>query len=143
MLTGSPARVLVVDDEADMREALTDLLQRSGFEIVGTASNGREAVSLTAELHPALVLMDMRMPEMDGIEATRQIKAATPNTQVLILSAYEDFDLQAAASDAGIYCYLVKGTDPAMIVDMLSRAMSFAESVHSAWRTSRGRRTDA
>jgi two-component system, chemotaxis family, chemotaxis protein CheY len=133
-------RVLVVDDEADMREALSDLLRRSGFEIVGTASNGQEAVARNTELHPELVLMDMRMPEMDGIEATRRIKAMTPDTQVLILSAYEELDLQEAASDAGIYCYLVKGTDPAMIVDMLGRAKAFAEGIRSSWMAS-GRST--
>lgn len=134
-------RVLVVDDEADMREALTDLLDRSGFQIVGTASNGREAVTLSTELHPELVLMDLRMPEMDGIEATRRIKETTPQTQVLILSAYEDYDLQSDATDAGIYCYLVKGTDPAMIVDMLGRAKAFADSIPSGWQMTGGHGT--
>jgi len=124
---GVPARVLVVDDEPDMREALTDLLSGSGFDIVGSACDGEEAVGLSASLHPDLVLMDLRMPGMDGIEATRHIKEQAPDTQVLILSAYDDSELRLAAADVGIYCYLVKGGAPSLIIDMMTKAMVYRD----------------
>lgn len=116
------ARVLIVDDEEEMRDALTLLLSSAGFDVVGTADNGREGVDLAAFLRPDLVVMDLRMPMMDGIEATRLIKEQNPWIQVLILSAYEDVELRSAASDAGIYCYLIKGMSPWLIIDMLIKA---------------------
>jgi DNA-binding NarL/FixJ family response regulator len=121
------ARVLVVDDEPAMREALTELLSGSGFEIVGAAGDGHQAVDLSSSLRPDLVLMDLRMPVMDGIEATRHIKELAPETQVLILSAYDDAELRRAGADAGIYCYLVKGGAPSLIVDMLEKAKAYRD----------------
>ncbi len=129
MTARATARVLVVDDEEGMREALSDLLSSSGFDIVGTASNGSEAVDLSAALRPDLVLMDLRMPEMDGIQATRHIKEHAPGIQVLILSAYEDPELRRAASAVGTYGYLVKGTSPSMIVDMLIEAKGHGDGI--------------
>jgi len=123
------ARVLLVDDEEDMRDALRDLLADSGFDIVGAASNGQEAVVLTEELQPDLVLMDLRMPGMDGIEATREIKERTPEIQVLILSAYDDSELRFAATDVGVYCYLVKGSSPSLIIDMLTKAKAYGDGM--------------
>jgi DNA-binding NarL/FixJ family response regulator len=112
-------RVLLVDDERVIREALRDLLEEMGFHVVGVASDGAEAVELASSLRPAVVLMDLRMPRMDGIEAARRIKADGPHTQVVILSAYEDESLQDGAIDAGVASYLVKGCRPTVIRDVL------------------------
>jgi DNA-binding NarL/FixJ family response regulator len=119
-------RVLLVDDERAIREALGDLLNEAGFDVVGMASDGAEAVELAAKLRPAVVLMDLRMPRMDGIEAARHIKVADPATQIVILSAYEDDSLQDGAQDVGVARYLVKGCRPTMIGEVLH----WAANVH-------------
>jgi YesN/AraC family two-component response regulator len=136
-------RVLLVDDERAIREALGDLLEEVGFDVVGMASDGAEAVELAAELRPAVVLMDLRMPRMDGIEAAQHIKAADPATQVVILSAYEDDSLQDGAHDVGVARYLVKGCRPTAISDVLhwaanvhrqlERALDRAEPAAHVW----------
>jgi DNA-binding NarL/FixJ family response regulator len=120
-----PPRVLVVDDDQGFREMLRDFLIDDGFEVVGEAGDGEEAVTLTEQLLPEVVLMDLRMPRMDGIEATRVIKAARPTIQVIILSAYEDPGLKRGAEEVGVYCYLIKGCPPSIIRDMLRFARDF------------------
>ena len=90
----SPHSVLVVDDQAPFRFAVKAVLRRlEGFELAGEASSGAEAIALVDELHPALVLMDINMPEMNGIEATRQIVAAHPDVVVFLCSTYDVADL--------------------------------------------------
>jgi len=121
----APPRVLVVDDDQGFREMLRDFLIDDGFEVVGEAGDGEEAVTLTEQLLPEVVLMDLRMPRMDGIEATRVIKAARPTIQVIILSAYEDPGLKRGAEEVGVYCYLIKGCPPSIIRDMLRFARDF------------------
>lgn len=96
-----------------------------GFAIVGRAADGMEAVELAAGTSPDVVLMDLRMPNLDGIEAARQIKAKFPSTQVIVLSAYDDESLHRLAEGAGVYCYLVKGCPPSLIGDMVRRASEF------------------
>jgi len=123
--TTLPPRVLVVDDDQGFREMLRDFLVDDGFDVVGEAGDGEEAVALTEQLLPEVVLMDLRMPRMDGIEATRVIKAARPTTQVIILSAYEDPGLKRGAEEVGVYCYLIKGCPPSIIRDMLRFARDF------------------
>ena len=86
----SPRSVLVVDDQAPFRSAARAVLRRlEGFEFAGEASSGPEAIELVDRLHPALVLMDINMPEMSGIEATRQIIAAHPDVVVILCSTYD------------------------------------------------------
>ncbi len=90
----SPHSVLVVDDQAPFRIAVKAVLRRLPcFELAGEASSGAEAVALVDELHPALVLMDINMPEMNGIEATRRIVAAHPDVVVFLCSTYDLADL--------------------------------------------------
>lgn len=112
-------RLLVVDDEPEIREALSDLLQDLGFEVVGDAANGSEAVRRVAETDPDVVVMDVRMPVMDGLQATEEIRRRHPFVQVVMHSAYEDQGLQRGASDVGACCYLVKGCGR----DLLERVM--------------------
>ncbi|EPR44701.1 two component transcriptional regulator, LuxR family [Desulfovibrio sp. X2] len=106
------ARLLVADDHAIVREGLCRLLAtHPGFCICGEASDGRTAVEKSAELSPDVVLMDIGMPGMDGIEATSRIKDACPGTRILILTAYEDKNLVRLALKAGADGYLLKNAD--------------------------------
>jgi len=116
------SRVLIVEDDAPARGALRELLVEFGVDVVGEAEDGVEALERVEELSPDVVLMDARMPRMDGIEATRRIKSQAPRIQVVVLSAYDEPLLQQGAGEAGAYCYLVKGCPPEMIRDMIARA---------------------
>ena len=101
--------VLVVDDQAPFRSAAKAVLRRTeGFELVGEAATGQEAIDLVGTLHPSLVLMDINMPEMSGIEATRQIMAAHPDVVVILCSTYDATDLPPAASQSGATAYVNK-----------------------------------
>ena len=105
-------RVLVVDDHAMLREALVDLLVHAGFEVAGEAADGADAVALTKQLEPDVVLMDLRMPVLGGLDATRLIKDACPATQVVLLTAFESPALEQQAEEAGCFAFLVKGGSP-------------------------------
>ena len=103
------ARVVVVDDQRVLREGLITMLGLlDGIDVVGSAADGEEAVSVVAREHPDVVLMDLRMPRCDGVEATRRILAATPTTRVVVLTTYADDDSVFAALEAGARGYLTK-----------------------------------
>jgi DNA-binding NarL/FixJ family response regulator len=105
----TPRSVLVVDDQAPFRSAARAVLRRlDGFEFAGEASSGLEAIELVDRLRPALVLMDINMPEMSGIEATRTIVAAHPEVVVILCSTYDAADLPSAASASGAAAYVNK-----------------------------------
>ncbi len=107
-MTG-PHSVLVVDDQAPFRIAAKAVLRRlDGFELAGEASSGPEAIELVDRLRPALVLMDINMPEMNGIEATRRIVAAHPDVVVILCSTYDVDDLPPAAAASGASAYVNK-----------------------------------
>ena len=116
------ARVLVVDDDIILGGALCDLLRQNGFDVVGQASDGPEAISLSRGHEPDVVVMDFRMPRMDGLEATTLIRAHAPMTQTVMFTAYDDETLNVEASETGVYCLLVKGCKPDLIVEMVERA---------------------
>lgn len=104
-----PIRVLIADDQALIREGLEMLLGLSqGIEVVGTASDGDEAVRLVSERVPDVVLMDLRMPRCDGVEATRRIVREHPSTHVVVLTTYADDDSIFGALEAGAMGYLTK-----------------------------------
>lgn len=95
-------KVLLADDHEEFRKTLLEYLQtQGGIEIVGEASNGTEALERTIELHPDVVLMDMSMPHVTGIEATRAIKKQLPNTKIIILSVHSAIVYERLARDSG------------------------------------------
>lgn len=105
-------RVLIVDDHDVMRETTRFMVELAAdLEVVGEAINGRHALELCRRLRPDLVLMDVRMPEMDGLTATRAIKEEMPATSVLVVSAYESEDYRREAASAGAAGYILKDAD--------------------------------
>ena len=107
-MTG-PVRVLVVDDQALVREGLMTLLAVApGIEPVAAAADGEQAVALCARHRPDVVLMDLRMPKLDGVEATRRIRAAQPDTEVVVLTTHADEESILDALNAGARGYLTK-----------------------------------
>jgi DNA-binding NarL/FixJ family response regulator len=101
-------RVLLADDHRMLREGLRRSMVDEGFDVVGEADNGEEAVRLVAELIPDVVLMDVSMPEMDGVEATRIIRATDTPTRIIMLTMHADTEVLADAIRAGASGYLVK-----------------------------------
>jgi DNA-binding NarL/FixJ family response regulator len=108
-MTATGVGVLVVDDQAPFRRAARAVVERvDGFLLVGEAHNGEEAVALAGDLHPGLVLMDINMPGMGGIEASRQIVDADPDVVVVLCSTREVADEQVTVASSGARAYLSK-----------------------------------
>jgi DNA-binding NarL/FixJ family response regulator len=138
MRIGDP-RVLLVDDEPRLRAQLGAVLADYGVVIVGEASTGREGVELACRLQPDVVLMDLRMPELDGIAATRQLSELLPSTTVIMLSAYEDPALVGEAREAGAYAYLIKGCSVGQLVEVIENAVADRAGPPPAGATPSGR----
>lgn len=124
-------RVLIADDHPMFRKGLRGLLESvAGIEVVGEATDGEEAISLTEHLQPDVVLMDINMPGVNGIEATRRILHVNPSVGVLVLTMYEDDDSVFAAMRAGARGYLLKGVDQAEVLRAIN-AVSNGEAIFS------------
>jgi DNA-binding NarL/FixJ family response regulator len=120
-----PARLLIVDDHHSMRESTRDMLEgEKDLEVVGEAANGRHALELCRQLRPDLVLMDVRMPEMDGLTATRAIKEEIPAISVLMMTVYESEDYRREAVDAGAAGYVLKDADRQQLLEAVRMALS-------------------
>jgi len=112
MPMSDPIRILVADDHLIIRQGLRLILEtEAGFELVGEAADGAEAVRLCAELHPAVVLMDLRMPGVDGLTAIERLQAEQPQIAVIILTTFNEDDLMLRGMQAGAKGYLLKDTD--------------------------------
>ena len=104
-----PLRILVADDHEVMRDGVQALVeQEPGWQVCGTATNGREAVEMAKKLNPEVVVLDLTMPELDGLAALREIKRASPNTEVLIFSAHHSEEAIEQLFDAGAKSYIQK-----------------------------------
>ncbi len=112
-------RVLIADDHPLFRDGLRSLLEARGIEVVGEARNGREAVEQALRLAPEVVLMDLHMPELDGLEATRLISAQQPDVKVVVLTASEDDANLFEAIKSGAQGYIFKNLDSAEFFDLL------------------------
>jgi DNA-binding NarL/FixJ family response regulator len=112
-------RILIVDDHPLTRDALSGLLEQHGFDVVGLAAGGEEAIGMAAELQPDLVLLDLSMPEMDGLDALPRLREASPATEVVVLTASEDEANLLGAIKGGAAGYLLKTEPPERIVAFL------------------------
>jgi DNA-binding NarL/FixJ family response regulator len=121
-------RVLIADDHAVFREGLRAVLgSEPDMEVAGEAATGKGVVESAAELRPDVILMDIQMPEINGIEATRRILSADPNIGVVVLTMFEDDDSVFSAMRAGARGYVLKGADPSEILKVL-RAVAGGEA---------------
>jgi DNA-binding NarL/FixJ family response regulator len=132
-------RLLIADDHALVRSGLRSMLQREpGIEIVGEARNGCEAVELCRSLRPDLVLMDVRMPEMDGLEATRAIKREFPETAVLMVTMHENRDYMLEATKAGAAGYVLKDASRNELISAVWRVVGAEPSNSQAAQPGHG-----
>jgi DNA-binding NarL/FixJ family response regulator len=132
-VTGPRVRVLTADDQRVVREGLAMLLGLlPDVEVVGTAANGEEALALAGELRPDVILMDLRMPKVDGVEATRKLRASHPEIKVVVLTTYADDRSVIEALQAGALGYLTKDASADEIREALQRVMSGQASLDPA-----------
>ena len=117
-------RIMVVDDNDGFRESLVALLVSAGLEVAGEASSGREALDIAGDVQPHVVLMDVRMPHMDGVETTRRIKERYPDIRVVALTAQEDDETVREMLVAGASGYVTKNADGDDILDAITQAAS-------------------
>lgn len=128
-----PIRVLLVDDHAVVRRGLSAFLMTyDELEVVGEAASGMEGVELAAQLLPDVVLMDLVMPEMDGIEATRRIRAISPSTRVIVLTSYSEDERIFPAIKAGALSYLLKDVGPEELMRAIKAAQRGEATLHPA-----------
>ena len=121
--TEAPIRVMLVDDHAVVREGLRSYLElEESLDVVGEASNGREAVRRARELEPDVILMDLLMPEMDGIAATKAIREAHPNIKVIVLTSFVEEEQVVPAIQAGANGYLLKNVSAQELVRAIQAA---------------------
>jgi DNA-binding NarL/FixJ family response regulator len=126
-----PIRLLIVDDHHVVRRGLVFFLRtQKDIEIIGEAGNGLEAVKLAEELKPDMILMDLVMPEMDGIEATKVIKHKQPEIKILMLTSFSDQDHVIPALEAGASGYQLKDIEPDELVNSIRKIMGGENQLH-------------
>jgi DNA-binding NarL/FixJ family response regulator len=124
-------KVLIADDHHVVRRGLVFFLKtQKDIEVIGEAKNGQEAVDMTKTLQPDLVLMDLDMPIMDGIEATRQIKSVMPNMKIMILTSFSDQNHVIPAIEAGAAGYQLKDIEPDELVRSIKKLLSGENQLH-------------
>jgi response regulator NasT len=122
--------VIVAEDEAIIRLDIVETLKESGFDVIGQAGDGAEAVRIALELKPQLVLMDIKMPGTDGLQAAEILKEH--KVPVVLLTAFSSPELVERASEAGVYSYVVKPFNPSNLIPALRIALSLHERMSSA-----------
>ena len=130
-MTGKPLRILIADDHAIVREGLEAILStQPDLDLVGIAINGLEAVSLSKELHPDVILIDLVMPKMDGLTAIQSIRADDPQARILVLTSFADDDRIFPAIKAGAMGYLLKDTLPHDLLQAIREVSQGKVSLH-------------
>ncbi|MBT1248000.1 MULTISPECIES: chemotaxis protein CheY [unclassified Thermosipho (in: thermotogales)] len=114
-------KILIVDDAAFMRMMLKDIITKAGHEVVGEAANGKEAVEKYKELKPDIVTMDITMPEMNGIEAIKEIKKIDPNATIIVCSAMGQQAMVIEAIQAGAKDFIVKPFQAARVIEAIQK----------------------
>ena len=138
MAESAAFRVVVADDFEDMRHLVKLTLERSGrFEVVGEAANGVEAVDMAAAHEPDILLLDLSMPVLSGLEALPRIRAASPQTKVVVLSGLDRSAMETDAIEGGAVGYLEKGLQPKQLVDELLAVAGLLELVQKAADTAK------
>lgn len=117
------AKILIADDSAYMRSILKDLLLRNGFDVIGEAENGKEAVELYGKLKPDVVSMDIMMPEMSGIQALKELKEKYPESKVVISAAMGQQNLVVEAIRAGADDFFIKPVQSERVVEAIDKAL--------------------
>ncbi|MFC0214348.1 response regulator [Paenibacillus chartarius] len=116
-------RILIVDDAAFMRMMIRDILTKNGFEVVGEANDGLQAIEKFKELHPDLITMDITMPEMDGIHALKEIKKLDPNAKVIMCSAMGQQAMVIDAIQAGAKDFIVKPFQADRVIEAIKKTL--------------------
>jgi DNA-binding NarL/FixJ family response regulator len=116
-------KIILADDHAILRESLKELLEERGLQVVGEASNGREAIDLVVKHKPNVAVMDLGMPLLNGIEAAREISRVAPQTQTILLTMFEEDDYILNALRAGVRGYVLKGQASADLVKAIQSVM--------------------
>ena len=116
-------KILIVDDAAFMRMMLKDVLTKNGLEVVGEAENGVKAIEKYNELNPELVIMDITMPEMDGIQAVKEIKKINPNAKIIMCSAMGQQAMVIESIQAGASDFIVKPFQPERVIEAINKVL--------------------
>lgn len=116
-------RILIVDDAAFMRMMIRDILTKNGYEVVGEANDGAQAIEKFKELHPDLITMDITMPEMDGIAALKEVKKLDPNAKVIMCSAMGQQAMVIDAIQAGAKDFIVKPFQPDRVIEAIKKTL--------------------
>ncbi|WP_378955305.1 response regulator [Pelosinus sp. sgz500959] len=122
-MSNSKSTILVVDDQPGIRRLLMEVLTEEGYNVC-TAANGYEGMQKAKELNPSLILMDMKMPGMDGIETLRELKHLNQAEKVIMMTAYGELGLVNIAKDLGAYAYVTKPFDIIELCTMISQVIS-------------------
>jgi NarL family two-component system response regulator LiaR len=138
LTTGTPVRVLIADDHELVRLGLRAVLEDAGFEVVGEADDGREAVEKAVALQPDVLLLDLRMPEMDGLEACRHVRARAPLVRIVVLTSFAEDEDVFGAITAGAASYIMKDIGPEALVSTI-RAVAGGQSVFDSHMADRVR----
>ncbi len=125
-MTSNAPSVLIVDDALFMRTVLKDILTKNGYEVVGEATNGYEAIEKYNELHPDITTMDITMPELDGIEALKKIMEINQNAKIIMCSAMGQQGIVVEAIKQGAIDFIIKPFQPQRVVQALEKALQVA-----------------
>jgi DNA-binding NarL/FixJ family response regulator len=125
-MADQPLRILLVDDQPNVRDAVRNLLaSRTDWEVCGEAGDGHEAIERTKELHPDVIIMDMSMPRLNGLDATREIHERFPNSQVVILTFHDFPGLAELAREAGARACVLKGHASEFLVQAVENVSAY------------------